>query len=344
MKLSKKIYYEVCSLIPTSLLKKWASPSTLLPYHHLVSDQDVLHVKHLYPYKNIRQFKKDLDLLLKYYRPVGVDEINKSVSDRKPLPQNAFLLSFDDGFKEVHDIIAPILLAKGLPAIFFINPAFIDNKVLFYRCKISLIIEKLIQKKDDPSIVKSCETVFGPIRLKNFEELIGSVKKINNSNKHLLDELGEKIEISFVDYLEKQLPFLSLPQLKSLDKSGFSIGAHSIDHPYYDIISRDEQKVQTIESCNYIQNNLPAGPVLFSFPHSDVNLPQTFFDEIKNEKPHIDLFFGIQNQKSELNNRVLHRFNAERPDLPMNRQLNGLLMLMATRRILGRNFVVRYSL
>jgi peptidoglycan/xylan/chitin deacetylase (PgdA/CDA1 family) len=180
--------------------------------------------------------------------------------------------------------------------------------------------------------------------LKNFEELIGSVKKINNYNKHLLDELGEKIEISFVDYLEKQLPFLSLPQLKSLDKSGFSIGAHSIDHPYYDIISRDEQKVQTIESCNYIQNNLPAGPVLFSFPHSDVNLPQTFFDEIKNEKPHIDLFFGIQNQKSELNNRVLHRFNAERPDLPMNRQLNGLLMLMATRRILGRNFVVRYSL
>ncbi len=120
MKLSKKIYYEACSLIPISLLKKWAAPSTLLPYHHLVSDQDVLHVKHLYPYKNIRQFKKDLDLLLKYYRPVGVDEIIKSVSDRKPLPQNAFLLSFDDGFKEVNDIVAPILLAqRGCPAIFF---------------------------------------------------------------------------------------------------------------------------------------------------------------------------------------------------------------------------------
>src|SRR5664279_4323344 len=103
MKFPKRAYYRACSLIPTRMLTKIFQFPTLFPYHHLVSNEDVLHIKHLYTYKNIRQFTDDLDYLLKYFRPVSVQDIVESVEVEKKMPSNGFLLSFDDGFREIYD-------------------------------------------------------------------------------------------------------------------------------------------------------------------------------------------------------------------------------------------------
>lgn len=345
MKLSKKIYYNACSVIPTGVLKRIIPATTLLPYHHLVSDADVLHVKHLYPYKNTSQFTEDLDRLLKYFKPVSVDEIVETVVSGKKMPKNSFLLSFDDGFKEVYEVIAPILSSKGVPALFFVNPAFLDNRQLFYRCKISLVIEKLIQKRDSPGLLAGCMEILGNGHFQSPDGLIAAVKNITQLNQDLLNGLASKLELSFDDYLEKNQPFLTSSQVKELSDKGFSIGAHSWDHPYYHLISAEEQLRQTVNSSRYIKENFSPAFNFFSFPHSDQTLPQSFFDHLGageiNGGITIDLFFGIQNQKWELANKVLHRFNAERPELPMKKQLNGVLLWMGLQRILQKHIVRR---
>ncbi|MBL0307732.1 MAG: polysaccharide deacetylase family protein [Chitinophagaceae bacterium] len=161
MKLSKKIYYAACALLPLPLLKQVASPGTIFPYHHLISDKEVLHVKHLYSYKNIRQFGNDLDYLLKQFNPISVEELVNCINSCSPLPKNSFLLTFDDGFREVYDFVAPVLSAKGVPAIFFINPAFLDNRELFYRCKISLIIEEILKREVIKMFLGNVEKLWG---------------------------------------------------------------------------------------------------------------------------------------------------------------------------------------
>ena len=80
---------------------------------------------------------------------------------------------------------------------------------------------------------------------------------------------------------------------------------------------------------------------LFSFPHMDTEVTQDFFDQMATEYPGIDAFFGIQNQKQELQNKMLHRFNAERPHLPMNKQLNGILMLILLQKLFKKQNVKR---
>jgi peptidoglycan/xylan/chitin deacetylase (PgdA/CDA1 family) len=344
MKRFKKIYYSASSVFPTGVLKKLAPAGSLLPYHHLVSDEEVLHVKHLYTYKNVRQFEKDLDHLLKHFTPVPVEDLVEAVLSGKRTPRGSFLLTFDDGFREVHEVIAPILSAKGIPAVFFVNPAFLDNRILFYRCKISLVIDALLHKKDQVLLLKECAALLG-VEVTSSPDLpdtlIRRIKGISNLDQDLLDRLADKLELSFEEYLRVRRPFLTVSQVKELHEKGFAIGAHSWDHPYYDLISLEEQERQTLRSSDFVEENFSPSRRLFSFPHSDVNLSQDLFDRLLSGHGSPDVFFGIQNQLEEQPNRVLHRFNAERPDLPMSRQLNGVLFLMWYRKFMNKNKVVR---
>jgi peptidoglycan/xylan/chitin deacetylase (PgdA/CDA1 family) len=340
MKLIKQLYYSASSVIPTSLLLKAAAKPALFPYHHLVSDEDVLHVKHLYSYKNIQQFTNDLEHLLKYLSPVSLSDIREAVHKKKKLPSNSFLLSFDDGFSEVYSVIAPILTAKGIPAVFFINPAFIDNQHFFYRCKLSLIIHELLKKEKHGTVLSACRSTLSISQTGSLPELIDAVKKINNLNEHLADSLAQTLEISFDEYLREKKPFLTTNQLHELNAKGFAIGAHSWDHPYYDLISDKEKLQQTNSSMNFVSESFHPDIKTFSFPHFDTNLSQSVLTKLKQETE-IELFFGIQNQKEELNNRMIHRFNAERPDLPLQKQFNGVLLLLMIQRLTGRSSVKR---
>ncbi|MFL5786919.1 MAG: polysaccharide deacetylase family protein [Flavisolibacter sp.] len=330
MKLLKKAYYTACSLLPSSIVKKISPVKTLLPYHHLVSDQDLLHIKHLYTYKSSTQFRNDLDYLLKNFHPVSADELSKAINTGEETPSNSFLLTFDDGFKEVYDVISPILLEKGIPAVFFVNPAFIDNKELFYRCKISLVIEELSNRKDALQIGND---LFKK-QYSYLKELKRDLKKVNQLNKHILDEFAKELNYSFDGYLNKQKPFLTTVQLKDLSQKGFVIGAHSWDHPYYELLTVEEQLQQTLSSLQFVKETVGNGHSYFSFPHTDTVVSQQFLDKLK--KDNIELLFGIQNQKTENQNKMLHRFNAERPDIPIKSAVNGVLIYCTIQKALGR--------
>ena len=100
----------------------------IVPYHHTVSDVNLPHIRHLYAYKNEREFESDVAFFTKHFTPVSVDDLLNS--NGKTL-KRSFLLTFDDGCREVYDIILPILEKYNVKGVFFLNSAFLDNKELF---------------------------------------------------------------------------------------------------------------------------------------------------------------------------------------------------------------------
>lgn len=324
-------------MLPMNLFRSGGPSRLLLPYHHTVCNEELQHIHHLYPYKNEQQFSNDLDFLLKNYKPVSVDELSTAVLNKRPVPSGSFLLTFDDGFREVQDIIAPILEKKGVPAIFFINPAFIDNNQLFYRCKISILIGEL--KRNESAFLKLyAEALQMPGA--TTEQLVSALKKLNQTNAFVLDNIANSIHYSFEKYLQEQRPFLTTDQVVSLHQKGFTIGAHSMDHPYYNLLPVQQQVDQTIDSCNYVKELLGINECHFSFPHSDEPIRQETITAINQNNK--GLLFGIQNQKEELNNNILHRFNAERPEVRIEELIKGQITLNRLQKIMGRNAVRRY--
>ena len=320
MSLLKSIFRGVSSTLPADTLHRLSGQTLLLPYHHVVSDEYLPHIRGLYPYKNKKQFIADLDWLLARYRPVHPTELAETVFQFRPLPPKTFLLSFDDGYRSLYDVVAPVLKQKGVPALFFLNPAFIDNRELFYRCTLSLVVEKC---RLDPRTLSAVARYLGGVKAEP-HAIRKNILAIQYPDRQKAEALAAQCGIDTGEFLREHQPFLTRAQLLSLHEDGFVFGGHSLDHPHYRFLTLDEQENQTRLSVDFAASFQSGIPRFFAFPHEDKGVSQEFFDRFKGQAEPI-LFFGTQNGRHEVQNRLLQRFNAEQPGINFSAIVKSML-------------------
>ncbi|NLE00454.1 MAG: polysaccharide deacetylase family protein [Fibrobacter sp.] len=283
----------------------------IYPYLHIVSDEPLSHLKHLYKYKNTKQFRDDITQLCRKYVPVRLNDIiDKKNSEQ--VKKTAFLLTIDDGFREVYEIIAPILIKEGVSATFFIASNFIDNKELYFGHKKSLLLEHCIS-----NVSMQSKIALTLIKYKLYNgNVIESLKRINYNTKDVLDIIAHDIHYDFESYLSEKKPYLTTEQIHWLIDKGFSVGAHSINHPRYSIISKEEQVRQTVESVRKIRNKFNLQYGAFAFPHSDSGVSKNVFKKIF-ESGIVDITFGTAGMIADSECRNVQRFSIEKPLWPI---------------------------
>ena len=284
---------KLSGLLPFQTLQSFNNYKIIFPFYHLVSNKRVPHVIHLYPYKNEHEFEKDLDFLLKHYQPVSLSEFRQQNTDGKGPDYNSFLLTFDDGLKEFKEVIVPILLKKGVPAVNFLNSGFIDNKDLFFRYKASLLVEELQQTEVD---WQKLTLLFRKHGYKG--DIKKSLLSIAYHERAFLDIVAGHLGFSFKEYLETEKPYMTSDDIKSLTDIGFDFGGHSIDHPEYWNLDQEEQVRQTLDSTDAVNKLTNSDFRSFSFPFSDDWIKGAFFrDEAIGRN--VDLMFGTSGMKKE---------------------------------------------
>lgn len=306
----------ILSPIPFSVWRGLTRANPVIFYYHMVSDADVPHVRHLYRYKNVRQFQADIDFIAKHFTPVTLSDMIAYVKGDLPLPEQAFMLSFDDGFREHHDIIAPILLKKGVPATFFINSAFIDNRALCFLQKASILAERLGKYRDH----SPRESLFDGTLLEgnSVEEARTFILSIPYESRDCLDTIAARLDVDFDAYLRNCRPYMTTAQVMSLLEQGFSLGAHSIDHPLYSELELEEQLRQTMESVRFVRDTFGLTYSAFAFPHKDFGVPKEFFHRLQNAGC-VDISFGTAGMIPDEITSNLQRCSMEKPPLPADK-------------------------
>ncbi|MCK4749659.1 MAG: polysaccharide deacetylase family protein, partial [Bacteroidales bacterium] len=267
--------------VPQKLLIRLSRQDMVLPFYHAVSDEPMPHVVNVYPVRSLKRFKKDLEFLLKHYEPVGMEDF---LSAAKPgvFKRPAMLLSFDDGLSEIHDVVAPLLIEKGIPAAFFVNTGFIDNLDLFFRYKTSLILERLEKIRYSPAVTELLQSRYHLAEASK-RCVRQFLLELSSRNRHELDEIAKLVELDFSTFLKIKKPYMDLQQLKVLASQGFYIGAHSRDHLLFTNLKLEDMITQYRESMEFIRKEIGTGYGIFSFPFTDDGVPARFFEEIMGE-------------------------------------------------------------
>lgn len=278
-------------LIPVHFLMSLAGKKNIHLFYHFIDNGSNNFIKNLYKPKTKNQFIKDIHFLKTHFDSLPLKDLKSK--DRRD--NYGFFLSFDDGLSNFYNVIAPILYEENIYATNFLNSNFINNKELFYRYKVSLIINFI--EKNDVSENKK-KAIVQLLKLKKFtkKRVFNFLKKLSINETNVIDSLAKILNFSFVNYLKTFKPYLNEDQILKLIGKGFYFGAHSKNHPRYSKISLKNQLKETLESWQEISEKFNLSEAYFSFPFSDDGVTKEFFRMIKSKQI---ISFGSSGLKDE---------------------------------------------
>lgn len=329
-------FYSIPIPLSINVLRRISHFNPLIVNYHVVSDKRLPYIEYLYKYRDIRTFKDDIDFLMRKFNPINLPVLLDHLKSGTRLPDNSFLLTFDDGFREVVDIVLPFLLKKKLTATFFLTTAFLDNKELGYMNKKSVIIDHLnksVKTNDHGKL-----TDFLKISNITGSTLEKSILGIQYKKRHLLDEIAKILHLNFEDVLQQYQPYLTSHQVNMLLKEGMSIGSHSIDHARFSELSLEEQVFQSVSSTKFIHDKFNVDYKVFAFPYTDKSISRNFFNETAD---FFDATFGTQGLIVDCIKNNLQRVNLEKFSYSAERTLKSLYSRRIYYNVFGMNRIFR---
>lgn len=195
-------------------------------------------------------FREQIEYVARNHTILSSSELEEFVNGNRPFPQNALVLTFDDGYRDVHDVALPILQKLGLPATVFITTGSVDRQESIWSNKIYYYFH-LTQKKefslafpDGSKIDGSWDT---PIQKRSIILRANrALKQLSEKNlQSAIQALALALDVPVDADPIELLPMLTWDMIRSLRNSSiFSVGAHTVNHP---ILSRCDSGVQRFE-------------------------------------------------------------------------------------------------
>lgn len=301
----------------------------VFPFYHAISDRRLPHLARLYPLRSVAEFESDLDYLLDRFEPVSMGDFLEgrfgAKWDRTPM-----VLSFDDGLIQCYEYVLPVLERKGVPAVFFLNNAFIDNREMFYRFKVSLLLERFPhathgQRKKASEILK-CELAETEQRL----------KAISYIEREFTEQIADAWEYSFKEYMRLNPVYMSSIQIRKIIDRGHEIGSHGIDHPLFSVLKKETTLNHVQRSVKDLQQKYRINYKYFAFPFTDFGVEDHTIEQLFNQKI-IDAGFGTAGLKEDRWPSYFQRIPMEMLGLDARKTLQGEINRHRARKLMGGN-------
>lgn len=299
----------------------------VFPFYHTVSELPLPHVSHLYALRTEREFEKDLDEMLLYFEAISLENYQEGSALQKGKPH--MVLSFDDGLAECHELIAPLLKKKGVPAVFFLNNHFIDNRGLFYRYKASYLIDRM---KNDSKVL---ETVAAYLDVPE-KRAVESILMINQDQVSLLDVLMKETNVDVAAYQKERPVYLSTKQVMDLVGWGFEIGGHSPAHADFSRLRPGEIFRQVRSSVEDLQVRFQVSSRYFSFPFTSAGIPTEVIHSLLDEGI-ADVLLGTAGLKQTGKTGYIQRIPMEEFEGPARDALKTEYLYYLLKGCLGQN-------
>jgi peptidoglycan/xylan/chitin deacetylase (PgdA/CDA1 family) len=227
----------------------------------------------------------------------------------------------------------------GIPATCFLNSAFIDNKDLFYRYKVSLLIEEIQKHKEKKEFWQDFHRLkekFG-IPQGYYRDVL---LHLDQNNIPFIDEAAKLIPVDFKDYLKKHKPYLASDPIRELIAKGFTFGAHSINHPDFRKLPDREKMDQTLRSVEEVREKFNLSYRIFAFPFTDYGIGKAFFDTVY-ARDQVELTFGCAGIKRDSVRNNLQRIPMEDYNLSASRRLKTDYFYYLLKAPFGKNLIRR---
>jgi peptidoglycan/xylan/chitin deacetylase (PgdA/CDA1 family) len=222
---------------------------------------------------SLERFRRQLDYIGSRYTPVTVEAVLASMEGTARLPENAILLTFDDGYSDHFANVFPLLDARGIQGCFFPPAqAILEHRVLDVN-KIQFVLASVLDA------VALLDKVFATLPefssdydLKTREAYLGSIteqhrydlREVTVLKRLLQRELPEPVRAEIVRRLFAEHItadeaafaaelYISVEQIDCLRRHGMHIGSHGYTHVWLNSIPAPAQAEELDRSLAFLR-------------------------------------------------------------------------------------------
>jgi peptidoglycan/xylan/chitin deacetylase (PgdA/CDA1 family) len=237
---------------------------------------------------SLDDFRAQVERVRNHYNVISAQQLIEAVDGGEELPQHAALLTFDDGYQDHFDYVFPILDDAGLSGCFFppakcvLERELLDvNKIHYLLASaedVDGIVDRifdLIESWGDAFDLRSpdayWEAASGDHRFD--PQSVVFVKRMLQRElpkalrRRILDRLFE----TFVDVPEATLAqelYMSLDQLRCLQRHGMYVGSHGYRHDWMDRLNPDMQREEVDRSLTFLEQvGTPTDRWIMCYPY-----------------------------------------------------------------------------
>lgn len=210
-------------------------------------------------------FERQMRHVARNYRVLPLEDLVERLQ-RGGLPRNALAITFDDGYRDNLTHAAPILSRLGLPATIFLATGFIGTAEVPWVDRLAQGLKK--------SPVDAVRTPWGDeldltgvaARLHALAQTLAHFKRVPDEERHraleaLLAALGVTDQRGFKNLM------LSWDDVHALRGLGFTIGAHTVNHPILSRVTPQRAWTEILGSRTMIESACGAAPRAFAYPN-----------------------------------------------------------------------------
>jgi len=266
------------------MLKNNQGKCTIVAYHYVrdVEKTDYSAIKAL----SVKDFSCQIDYMCKNYSVIKLEDYISLLKLKKIIPENACILTFDDGFKDHYKNVFPILKNKKISATFFPQTQSLVDSIVPAVHKAHFLLAKLGAQKFSEEI-----NLLLNQRFSKYAEIFfidGKTKKdpryrwddnLSANLKWVIFAMPSEIKnqilnIIFSKYFENEKEFcndlyMNFDQMREMVKEGMSFGSHSVTHPAISKLSAVEQRKEIKNSKAILEEELGTKIIAFSYPYGD---------------------------------------------------------------------------
>lgn len=247
------------------LIDRTSSNKTIriLCYHKIEDEEDILDMS-----VSTAHFEKQLKAIKKFYKILPLSEAINLLKSNGPIPSNAVVITFDDGYKSLYDKAYPIVKKLGVPITVFLIATTIDNKMGIWHDTLCTAIDNANRRE----VSFDNRTVYtGDQYAKNSfkRDMVAKLKETNEHKKNeVINDLMLQLEKARDKENHRNNTFhLTREEIKEMSQNGVTFGSHTLTHPILNQTPTKLTKKEIIESKSILEKDLEIEIDSFAYPN-----------------------------------------------------------------------------
>ncbi len=239
-------------------------------------------------------FDRQLQFFEKNFSVVTMERVIHAIDEGVKLPNNALLLTFDDGYIDNFTVAMPLLKKYGMQGSFFIPGKTFTENVLLDVNKVHFVLASADDSKELVSDIyslldkarKTCEYKNLPSNRDLYAQY-GIANRFDDADvvfckrilqtaipEKLRNEMSSKLFTKYVGLSESNFArelYMNYDQIKCMKDNGMFIGLHGYDHYWLGNLIEDEMKRDVDKALNVMADFINKDAWVMNYPYGSYN-------------------------------------------------------------------------